>query len=170
MDLDDLLVEAEQGNTQAQFEVGYMLIRGIILRQDAGEGRVWLRRAAVAGHAGAQAHLASHDLFGRDSFADPSEIIKWLSLSARQNEPLACHCLGYCYHSGIGVAENHEQAVACILNAARLGLSQAQFMLAQFYRDGFGVAQNLEQAEAWFKVAAEQGHEEAKKALKELIE
>lgn len=143
-----------------------MLIRGTFLRQDAGEGRAWLRRTAVAGHAGAYAHLASHGLFDGDSFVDPSEIIKWLSLSARQNEPLAFHYLGYCYHRGVGVAENHEQAVACVLNAARLGLSQAQFVLAQFYRDGFGVAQNLEQAEAWFKAAAEQGHGDAKSELR----
>jgi TPR repeat protein len=190
MDIADLLVEAEAGNPQAQFEIGCMLVWGVGYCENFREGRAWLRRAAIAGHAAAQAHLAGYDLFGVDDLApdasasgvpfvrygvfgedgpaDSGEIIKWLSLAARQKEPLAIHYLGYCYHCGIGVMENQEQAVACVLQAAQMGLSQAQYLLAQFYQDGFGLAQNLEQAESWFKAAADQGHKEAKKYRRDI--
>jgi TPR repeat protein len=161
-DITDILVEAEAGDPQSQFEYGYMLLFGLEMCQDTAAGLSWLFQAAVAGHPKAQVQIATSYLFGEHVKEDSSEAMKWISLSARQNEPSAVYYMGYCYHLGIEVTKNDARAAACLLQAARLGNCEAQFHLARFYYEGIGLTENLEQAQSWCEAAAGQGHEEAK--------
>ena len=157
-----LLVEADAGNPQAQFELGFMLLCGLERLRHVSAGLSLLYKAAIAGHPQAQVQIASHYLFGEYGTAAGAEAIKWLSLSAKQNEPFALYYLGYCYYEGIGVTKNDEQAVTCLLRAAQLGNSEAQFQVARFYYEGVVFAENHEQAQSWLQAAALQGNEEAK--------
>ena len=165
MDGAELLVEADEGNPQAQYELGCMLLYGLDGPRDVAAGLNLLFRAAIAGLPKAQMYIGSHYLFGTHGAADADEAIKWLSLSAKQNDHFALYCLGYCYYEGIGVIKNDEQAATYFLRAARLGNSWAQFYLGRFYYEGVVFPENHEQTQSWFQAAALQGHEEAKEFM-----
>ena len=168
MDGAALLVEADAGNPQAQYELGSMLLFGLDRPRGVAAGLNLLLKAAIAGHPKAQVQIASHYLFQEYETVEGNEAIKWLSLSAKQNEPYALYYLGYCYYQGIGVIKNDEQAATYLLRSARAGNSEAQFHLARFYHEGVGLPVNYEQAEAWCRQAALQENEQAKEMLKYL--
>ena len=130
-DMTDLLVEAEEGNTQAQFECGMMLILGMGLRQDIAAGINLLVEAAMAGHAKARAEMESCYLFGENPASTGTG--EWLALAARQDDPSAFdYYLGYFHHMGILVEKSEELASACLLRAAELGNRDARFQLGYF--------------------------------------
>ena len=166
MDNSDLLVEAEEGNPEAQFELGSMMYFGIGLDACPSEGLSLIQRAAVSGHPVAQVLLGYAYLFGKNVDRDSREAFKWLWLSARQDNAEAYYYLGACYHEAWGVARNDEQAAACLIKSARMGNLNAQYHLSRFYHEGIGFPANSEQAEAWCHAAALQGHEQAKETLR----
>jgi TPR repeat protein len=165
MDDWDLLAAVEEGDPQAQYELGCMLLYGLDRSRDAAAGLGLLFRAAIAGLPKAQMYIGSHYLFGTHGAADAAEAIKWLSLSAKQREPYALYYLGYCYYEGIGVIKNDEQAATYLLHSAQAGIPEAQYQLGRFYYDGVVFPENHEQAQSWLQAAALQGHEEAKEFM-----
>lgn len=158
----DLLVAADEGDAEAQFELGCMLLYGLNGPRDVAAGLSLLYRAAIAGHPKAQMYIGSHYLFGTHGPADAAEAIKWLTLAAKQNEPYALYYLGYCYYEGIGVIKNDEQATTHLLRSAQAENSEAQYQLGRFYHEGVVFPENHEQAQSWIQAAALQGHEDAK--------
>ncbi len=167
-DNSDLLVEAEEGNPEAQFELGSMMYFGIGLNQRPSEGLSLIQMAAVAGHPDAQVLLGYAHLFGKNVDRNEAEAFKWLWLSAQQNNAEAFYYLAACYSEGWGVARNEEQAAAYLLKSAEMGDARAQYHLSRFYYEGIGLPANSEQAEAWCRAAASQGNEWAKETLKYL--
>jgi len=168
MDYSDLLVEAEEGNPHAQFELGSGLLFGIGLSKSLSEGLSLIHKAAVAGHSDGQVMVARMYLFGIYVDKNESEAFKWLWLSAQQGNAEAYYYLAACYCEGWGVAKNDEQAAACLLKSAQMGNAEAQYDLARFYYEGIGLSANEEQAEAWCRAAALQNNERAKETLKYL--
>jgi len=165
MDGAALMVEADEGNPRAQYELGCILLYGLDGQRDVTAGLSLLFRAAIAGHPKAQMYIGSHFLFGTHGSADAAEAIKWLSLSAKQNESYALYYLGYCYYQGIGVLKNDEQAAAYLLRSAQAENSDAQYQLGRFYHEGVVFPENHEQAQSWLQAAATQGHEDAKELM-----
>jgi TPR repeat protein len=130
-DMTDLLVEAEEGNPQAQFECGMMLILGMGLRQDVAAGINFLVEAAMAGHAKARAEMECCYLFGENPVSVGTE--EWLALATAPNGPSAFdYYLGYYYQMGILVERSDEQVVACLLRAVESGNRAAQIQLKRF--------------------------------------
>jgi TPR repeat protein len=166
-DLDgcDLLVAADEGDPQAQYELGFMLLYGLGRPRDVSAGSTLLYRAAIAGHPKAQMQIAVNYIFGKNGTVDGAEAIKWLSLSAKQNEGYALYYFGYCYYEGIGVIKNDEQAAAYLLRSAQAGIPEAQYQLGRFYYEGVLFTENHEQAQSWFQAAVLQGHPDAKEEL-----
>ena len=65
--------------------------------------------------------------------------------------------LGGIYLSGLGVTEDHTEAVKWFKLAAIQGDTQAQISLAMMYRVGLGTVQDYTEAVKWYRLAAEQG-------------
>lgn len=65
--------------------------------------------------------------------------------------------LGFCYASGIGVAENPTKAVFWYRKAAQQNHARALQKLALHLQGGIGCHQNLELAVRYFGLAAQQG-------------
>jgi TPR repeat protein len=61
------------------------------------------------------------------------------------------------YRDGLGVAQDHAEAVSWYRKAAEQGHSRAQTNLGDMCRDGLGVAQDYAEAVKWYRLAAEQG-------------
>jgi hypothetical protein len=165
-DTSSLMVEAEEGNADAQLEIGSMMLFGIGLRRSPGEGLSYIQKAALAGHAEAQVALGYQYLFGENMDRNETEAIKWLWLSAQQDNAEAHYYLAACYSEGWGVAQNDEQAAGHLIKSAGMGNASAKYHLSRFYHEGIGLPANLEQAEAWCRAAALQGHEHARETLK----
>ncbi len=80
---------AEQGNADAQFNLGVMYYFGRGVRQDYKEAVRWYRLAAAQGHATAQYKLGSMYHYGQDVPRDFVQAHMWSSLAAAQGHELA---------------------------------------------------------------------------------
>jgi len=80
---------AEQGNADAQFNLGVMYYFGRGVRQDYKEAVRWYRLAAAQGHASAQYKLGSMYHHGQDVPRDFVQAYMWSSLAAAQGHELA---------------------------------------------------------------------------------
>ncbi len=73
--------------------------------------------------------------------------------------------LGYMYSKGLGVKEDHKQAVYWYRKAADQGYDLAQYNLGVKYDNGEGVTQDYKQAVYWYRKAADQGYANAQHNL-----
>ncbi len=77
--------QAEQGNAEAQFELGWMYRKGKGVPKNNAEAVKWFRLAAEQGHIKAQCSLGWIYSRGEDNFPqDGMEALKWYWLAAEQ--------------------------------------------------------------------------------------
>lgn len=157
---------AEQGNSNAQFNLAAIYING---HDTFEQGIFWLRKAAEQGLAVAQFNLGC--LYSDEwkeffvDFADVEQEIFWLRKSTEQGLAVAQYNLGLMYEKGRGVAQDPEQAVFWYRKSAEQGHVRAQCELGSMYKNGLGVEKNYEQAKFWCWRAVEQGSVDAKNML-----
>lgn len=169
--IEDLENAANEGNAQAQFELGVRYMdgiprdytigdpRGVIFDCYATEESVELfLKAAEQGHAGAQYELGKaycDDWMGTYNQAtQDAEAFKWFSKAAEQGHVAAQVELGKCYKEGRGVERNYEEAVKWFRKAADADFTEAQCELGKCYKAGLGVEQSYEEAVKWYRKAA----------------
>jgi len=118
---------AEQGDPDAQFNLGqaYRLGRGV--QTNLAAAKSWFERAAARGHVDAQTTLGLL-LFQNGAQA---EALKWLKLAAEQGEPRALLVYGTALFNGDGVAQDQILGYAYVSRAAAQGLAPARETLAQ---------------------------------------
>jgi hypothetical protein len=75
---------AEQGQAEAQYELGKAYRDGNGVGRDPSEAARWFARAAKQGYAKAQRHLGTHFASGSGVPQDPVLAIMWLTLAAQQ--------------------------------------------------------------------------------------
>lgn len=118
---------AEQGDPDAQFNLGqaYRLGRGVQINLAAAKS--WLERAAAKGHVDAQTTLGLL-LFQNGAQA---EALKWLKMAAEQGEARALLVYGTALYNGDGVTQDQVLGYAYVSRAAARGLAPARQTLAQ---------------------------------------
>ncbi len=159
--IDELKKAAEQGDAQAQCNLGNCYALGKGVEKNLREAVKWYRKAAEQGDALAQCNLgACYDL-GYGVEKNLSEAVKWYRKAAEQGNAPAQYNLGICYDFGKGVEKNPTEAVKWYRKAAEQGLAPAQFGLGICYENGEGVEKNPTEAVKWYRKAAEQGIAEA---------
>jgi uncharacterized protein len=171
---------AEQGNGDAECNLGIMYRNGIGVEQSYWEAVTWYRRAAQKGVTVAETELATMygiaeivtelaELGDADaqcvlgetyrtaaSGEDDAEAIKWLRMSAEQNNARAQNLLGVMYQTGHGIEQNFVEAAVWYRKAAENGNAAAQANLAEMYRSGAGVNRDYREAFIWYVKAAAQ--------------
>ncbi len=157
---------AEQGDPEAQFNLGVSYDFGEGVRKNPEQAVYWYSKAAEQGHLQAQVNLAICYEEGEGVPKNPEKAVFWYSKAAEQGHPEAQFYLGVCYEYGKGVKKDVRKAAKWYAKAAEQGHPKAQFNLGWCYESGFGVLKDLEEAISWYKMAAEQGNEDAIKALK----
>ena len=130
---------AEQGDANAQFNLGLMYGTGRGVRPDDAEAVRWYRLAADQGHAIAQNSLGVMYSSGRGVAQDDAEAVRWYRLAAEQGNAGAQGNLGLMYGTGRGVPQDDVEAVRWFHLAADQGHAIAQNNLGVMYRDGQGV-------------------------------
>ncbi len=148
---------AEQGDADAQFNLGVMYDKGQEVAQDYSQAADWYRKAAEQGNANAQYNLGVMYLNGQGVPKDDSQAANWFRKAAEQGSANSQYNLGYMYRNGQGVPQDDSQAVNWYRKAAEQGNAMAQHNLGSMYRNGQGVPQDDSQAANWYRKAAEQG-------------
>ena len=108
--IEDLLVQAEEGDAEAQNELGSLYYAGEDVGQDDTEAVRWTRRAADQGYAPAQYNLGLLYFRSRGVLGDDVEAAMWYRRAAEQGYAPAQGGLGYMLAYGAGVDEDYVLA------------------------------------------------------------
>jgi len=148
---------ADQGNAEAQYNLGIMYSIGWGVLQDDAEAAKWFRLAANQfrlaadqGDAQAQAGLGQLYYIGRGVPQDYAEATKWFRLAANQSNAEAQAMLGVMYENGQGVPKDDVLAYMW-LNLAALQRN----MFAPKERDDLAQRMTPEQIAEAQKLASE---------------
>jgi TPR repeat protein len=159
-EIEALKQEAEQGDAEAQFKLGWRYAIGDGVSEDTVEGVKWFRKGANQGNVGAQILLGKCYDGGIGIEQDHLLATKWYQKAANQGHPMAEYRIGIAYYAGVyGLPENVEEAFSWLRKAAEKGLPEAQSTLGKFYaldQDGSGLNDHKE-AVKWLTRAALQG-------------
>ncbi len=101
---------AEQGNANAQYNLGYLYDTGTGVPQDYAEAVRWFRLAAEQGNVQAQFNLGVMYNFGDGVPEDYAEAVRWYRLAAEQGMTQAQINLGLMYGSANAVSRDYVAA------------------------------------------------------------
>ena len=138
-EIDALRARAEQGDADAQRDLGVMYANGRGIPQDDVEAVRLYRLAAEQGNASAQSNLGFMYATGRGVPQDDAEAVRWWQLAAEQGHADAQYNLGVMYDDGRGVPQDDAEAVRWYRLAADQGQALAQYNLGVMYAVGRGV-------------------------------
>jgi len=155
-----LRTKAEQENTDAQYELGYMYDMGRgVLKSDSAEALKWFRRAADLGNNKAQVQLGWFYETGQGGVKhNQGEALRWFRKAVDQGEPQAYfpflpldarEKIGEMYEYGGVVKQDYAEAAKWYRMAADQQDKLAQWQLGEMYAKGEGVEQNYVVAFYW---------------------
>ena len=145
---------AEQGDADAQSNLGRMYDTGKGVPKDYAVAASWYSKAAEQGHAAAQANLGFMYDTGQGVRQDYAKAVEWCQKAAEQGHVVAQTFLGFMYDNGQGVQQDYVKAVMWYRKAAEQGHPPAQASLGLMFGNGHGVPKDFSQAYAWWDVAA----------------
>ncbi len=108
--LSELRPLAEQGDAEAQFNLGVLYHDGLGVTQNYIQAREWYTQAAVQGYAIAQIHLGVLYANGYGVPQDYVQTRQWYEKAAAQGNAKAQYNLGVMYSNGYGVLHDFVQA------------------------------------------------------------
>lgn len=149
----NLRAKAEEGDAQAQFELGFLRLYGDFdegLDVSKDEGMLWMRKSVAQGYPQALDHMGCLLYKGEMLAGDKVEAVKLFRRAAEQGDAYAQSNLGYCYYKGEGVAKDSAAAVRWFRLAAAKGEVKAQHHLGHILEAGDGVPKNYSEAAKWF--------------------
>ncbi|WP_054600519.1 tetratricopeptide repeat protein [Neisseria sp. 74A18] len=152
---------AEQGDVEAQFNLGGLYHQGLGVEQSDSKAAEWYGKAAEQGHVKAQFNLGVCYDQGLGVEQSDSKAAEWYEKAAEQGHVKAQFNLGLCYDQGLGVEQSDSKAAEWYGKAAEQGDVDAQFNLGVCYGQGLGVEQSDSKAAEWYGKAAEQGDVDA---------
>jgi TPR repeat protein len=156
---------AEQGDTEAQLQLGAMYQRGKGFAKNSIEAAKWFRLAAEAGNKHAQSWLGGMYWQGEGVVKDLVIARKWYRQAAEAGITAARHELGKMHASGEGGPRDLAEAARLYRQAAVERYAPAEFQLGRAYARGEGVAKDPIEAAKWFRKAAEQTNALAQASL-----
>ncbi|MGZ5051796.1 MAG: J domain-containing protein [Methylobacter sp.] len=160
---------AQQGNADAQFQLGLLYIDGAAgVAKDDKLAADWIGKAAAQGHAEAQTKLGFMYATGKGVAQNYYAAVDWSYKAAQQGNVAAQYNLGLMYAEGQGAAKDNSLAFSWYSKAAAQGHARAQYNVGNMYANGLGVEKDSKLAADWYRKAATQGLPEATAALKQL--
>ena len=145
---------AEQGDAEAQNNLGLMYSTGKGVPQDYANAMKWYRKAAEQGHTEAIWHVGNAYYWGFGRPIDYREALKWWRRGAEKGYSPSQRDLGHMYEKGRGVLQDYAEAVKWYRKAANQGDAAAQHSLGLMYSELRGVPRDYVQAHMWFNLAA----------------
>ena len=133
---------AEQGEAEAQYNLGALYDKGLGVPQDDAKAVHWYRLAAEQGDVKGQYTLGLMYDRGQGIPQDDTKAVPWYRLAAEQGYALAETNLGVGYAHGQGVPQDFGKAAHWWRLAAEQGEAEAQYNLGILYDKGLGVPQD----------------------------
>ncbi len=152
---------AENGDANAQLEVGCCYAKGNGVEKNASEAVKWFCKAAEQGNAVAQYNLGVCYANGQGVEKNVTEAVKSYRKAAEQGFASAQCVLGIRYAHGEGTDQNPTEAAKWLHKAAKQRNAMGQYNLGVCYANGQGVEKNVTEAVKWYRKGAEQGHAQA---------
>ena len=116
---------AEQGDADAQVNLGNLFMRGWGVGQDYAAAFDWYQKAADQNHPIAQSKLGMLHYYGLGTFKDSEAAAKWFRRAADQGVSAAQAVLGTLYAQGEGVPKDPIQAFFWLTLAFEFGDEEA---------------------------------------------
>jgi TPR repeat protein len=117
---------AEQGNAEAQAQLGDAYNTGYGVPQDYTKAVEWFRKAAEQGNTDAQTNMGGMYDKGQGVQQDYAKAVEWYRKAAEKGNAFAQNNLGFMYDNGHGVPQDYAQAVEWYRKAAEQGNAAAQ--------------------------------------------
>jgi len=159
--IDDLIAAAEEGNADAQNQLGDAYYDGIGVEQDYIQAFEWYLRAAEQGHGKAQYNVAYAYANGIGTQKNTSEAIKWYGKSADQGIALAEYVLAKMFIGGQYLEQDLTKGLDLLHKASNQGLDLAQYDLGTIYLEGKIVVPDVNKGISFLVLSAEQGNKDA---------
>lgn len=121
---------ADQGDAQAQYQVGMLYHKGRGVPQDDVQARKWYGKAAAQGQTKAQFSLGTLYFNGEGGRKDYQQALRWFRLAANQGMALAQTKIAIMYDYGEGVPKDKVQAYKWLSLAAKNGDKSAPLLLS----------------------------------------
>lgn len=154
---------AEQGNTEAQLDLGVMYMNGLGVDKNIDKFIEWYSKAGEQGNTIAQGVLGRYYFYGNVVDTDYKKAAYWYKKLIEQEDAAnefdlneIGYNLGWIYYKGKGVKKDYKKAAHWYKKAAEQGNARAQLILGLMYSMGRGVEQNHKEAVNWYKKAAKQ--------------
>ena len=157
---EELVKLAEEGNVEAQMNLGKCYAKGEGVERNDEEANKWILKAAEQGNTDAMSEMGNAYLNGWGVPVDYKRAVQWFRKAAEQGNAVAQSNLGVCYEKGAGVPQNRMEAFKLYQKAAEQGNAPAQNFLADYYFKDYasiGIAQDFDKAFDLYLKAAEQG-------------
>ncbi len=116
-----LIREAEEGNMDAQYQLGVQYMYGTDVPRDPSQAAVWFERAARQGHVPALREYGILVASGAGVAPAPEQGAELLGRAADELDPCAMYHLGLMYEKGIGLPVDRQKAVRLLAYAAMMG-------------------------------------------------
>jgi hypothetical protein len=151
---EDLEKSAQNGDPEAQYQLGLLNYYGDGVWDDFEEAYKWFLESAKQGHAKAQYRVGGLCLYSFTG-SNRQESFNWHLKSANQGYHNAQVEIGLAYQLGSQVPQDHKEAVKWFMKAAKQGNARAMKYLARHYREGKGVPRDDNEFGKWFQRAEE---------------
>ncbi len=148
---------AENGNGDAQYNLGIMYDKGLGVPTDNAIAAGWYRKAADLGIIDAQCDLGILYMEGRGVPKDAAAALVWFRKAADRADARSEYYLARMYLLGRGMPQSYKEALKWDLQAADQGFPDAQQDLGTLYSEGKGVPKNAAEAIRWYRLAANNG-------------
>jgi TPR repeat protein len=153
---------ADQGNSQAQNNIGWLYEYGRGVALDYSEVMRWFRLAAEQGSAPAQCNIGLLYENARGMAQDYGEAMRRYRIAADNGGVGGQINVGRLYENGRGVPQDYAEAMRWYRKAADQGEAAAQYHIGWLYENGWGVAQDYSEAARWYRMAVDQGNAAAR--------
>ncbi len=154
----ELATKAEQGDVDAQYNLGAMYGNGIGTPLNFVYGLMWVNIATSNGHKDTSVgrELLSNAMTAKG--VAQAEKLALVYFNPEQADADAQFNFGHMYKKGAGVLQSDKTAVKWYNLAAEKGNANAQFFLGGMHSLGHGVPQNVIYAWMWTNIAAANGY------------
>jgi len=124
-----LLRKAEQGDSDAQFNLGLAYAFGRAVKLDKKKACEWYQKAAEQGNPWAQSNFGGAYSCGEGVPQDHKKACEWWQKAAKQGRREAQYNLGMAYAHGRGIPKNDKKACYWFQKAAEQGDVDAELQL-----------------------------------------
>lgn len=146
---------AEQGKSDAQFNLGLMYLKGEGVAQNYVEAKALFEKAALQNNVRAQVNLARMYAKAKGVAPNYGMAVYWFDKAAALGYADAQYSLGVLYVSGMGVSRDYDKARDLFSKAAQQKNASAQYQLGLMYFKGKGVAIDKVAAMKWLILAGD---------------